>query len=157
MHRLPDGQTVFLKPKTAKGRRLVSLSPDAALTLRSHWEQQEVLRMMLGSVLSKDGLVFSKPDGSPLKPDTVTHAFLDIAHKAGLNGVRLHDLRHTHATLMLQQGIQPKIVQERLGHATIAITLDTYSHVLSGMQEEVVLRFDERLTQIQNSVEAGGN
>ncbi|NVM23772.1 MAG: tyrosine-type recombinase/integrase [Desulfobacterales bacterium] len=68
-----------------------------------------------------------------------------IARKAGLQGVRFHDVRHTHATLMLQQGIHPKIVQERLGHATIAVTLDTYSHVLPGMQEAAALRFEEGL------------
>ena len=68
-----------------------------------------------------------------------------IARKAGLQGVRFHDLRHTHATLMLQQGIHPKIVQERLGHSTIAITIDTYSHVLPGLQEAAAMRFEEGL------------
>jgi len=123
LHRLPGGKTVFLEPKTAKGRRSVSLSPNAVLSLKAHREQQEMLRAMRGSALSEDDMVFSQPDGSPLKPDTVSHAFIAIARKAGLGAVRLHDLRHTHATLMLQQGVHPKIVQERLGHANIAITL----------------------------------
>ena len=125
----------------------MALSPNAVLTLRDHRANQEQLRALLGITLTEDDLVFSKPDGSPLKPDTVIHAFLDIARRAGLNGVRLHDLRHTHATLMLQQGAHPKVVQERLGHATIAVTLDTYSHVLPSMQEEAALRFDKGLTQ----------
>lgn len=145
LHRLPGGVTVFLEPKTAKGRRAVSLSPNAVSSLRSHRAQQELLRAVMGGTLSEDDLVFSKADGSPLKPDTISQAFKDITRKAGLQDVRLHDLRHTHATLMLQQGVHPKIVQERLGHATIAVTLDTYSHVLPGLQEAAALRFDEGL------------
>jgi integrase len=145
LHRLKGGQTVFLEPKTVKGRRSIALGPAAVLSLRDHRKQQEQLRAMLGSVLRENDLVFSQPDGSPPNPDTVSRAFTNIMHKASLSGVRLHDLRHTHATLMLQQGIHPKIVQERLGHATIAVTLDTYSHVLPGLQEAAALRFDEGL------------
>ncbi|UCG84561.1 MAG: tyrosine-type recombinase/integrase [Dehalococcoidia bacterium] len=73
-----------------------------------------------------------------MKPDTITRSFLRIGRRIGL-----HDLRHTHATLMLKQNIHPKIVQDRLGHATISITLDTYSHVLPGLQEAAALKFDE--------------
>ncbi|MBI2872652.1 MAG: tyrosine-type recombinase/integrase [Chloroflexi bacterium] len=73
---------------------------------------------------------------SPCCPNTLTRAFLKLARLAGITGVRLHDMRHTHASLMLRQGVHPKIVQERLGHATVAITLDLYSHVLPGLQEE---------------------
>lgn len=71
-------------------------------------------------------------NGLPLDPDGVTHAFARTARAVGLSGVRFHDLRHTHTTLMLAQGIHPKIVSERLGHSSITITLDTYSHVLPG-------------------------
>ncbi|MDP6403290.1 MAG: tyrosine-type recombinase/integrase, partial [SAR202 cluster bacterium] len=77
----------------------------------------------------------------------VSHAFTRIAHHAGLRGVRLHDLRHAHASVMLRQGIHPKIVQERLGHSTIAITLDTYSHVTPGLQEAAALKFDQELAE----------
>lgn len=145
MHRLPGGQTVFLEPKTAKGRRSVALSPAAILALRDHKERQQGLRTFIGRILADNDLVFSHPDGSPIHPDIITQAFSRISRRAGLSGVRLHDLRHTHATLMLQQGIHPKIVQERLGHATIAVTLDTYSHVLPGLQEAAALRFEEGL------------
>ncbi|MBE0481465.1 MAG: site-specific integrase, partial [Dehalococcoidia bacterium] len=79
------------------------------------------------------------------KPDTISQAFLRISRLAGLKGVRLHDLRHSHATLLLQQGVHPKIVQERLGHATIAVTLDTYSHVLPGLQEAAAMAFEKGL------------
>jgi integrase len=75
-------------------------------------------------------------------PDEVTHAFARTAKAAGLSGVRFHDLRHAHATIMMANGVHPKIVSERLGHASITITLDTYSHVLPGLQEAAALAFD---------------
>ena len=96
--------------------------------------------------LSDDNLVFCQIDGKPLLPDSITQAWRNSARRTGLKGIRLHDARHSHASLMLKQGIHPKIVSERLGHATIAITLDTYSHVVPGLQEAAALRFDEALT-----------
>ncbi len=81
-------------------------------------------------------------DGSPLPPDTITHAWAKLAKKTGFSDVRLHDARHTHASLLLKQGVHPKIVQERLGHATISTTLDIYSHVAPGLQEAAATRFD---------------
>lgn len=88
-------------------------------------------------------LVFSREDGSPLRPNALTSAWIRLAKRAGLQGIRLHDARHTHASLMLRQGIHPKIVQERLGHSIIAITLDTYSHVTPGLQEAAANKFDD--------------
>ena len=82
-------------------------------------------------------------EGKPIDPCVLTHAFAKIVARAGLKGVRFHDLRHAHATLMLQQGVSVKIISERLGHSGVAITLDTYSHVLPGMQEAAVKKFDE--------------
>ena len=90
-----------------------------------------------------DDLVFSQLDGKPLLPDSVTHAWRNLARRTGLKGIRLHDARHTHASLMLKQGVHPKVVSERLGHATIAITLDTYSHVVPGLQEAAAEGFDK--------------
>lgn len=88
-------------------------------------------------------MVFCQPDGKPLLPNTVSHAWAKLARRTGLKGIRLHDARHTHASLMLKQGINPKVVQERLGHASIQITLDTYSHVTPGLQEAAANRFDD--------------
>ncbi|MCH8205632.1 MAG: site-specific integrase [Chloroflexi bacterium] len=147
MHKLRDGRIIFQEPKTAKGRRLVALSPTAVLALRAHREHQEADRAAVGDPLADDALVFSHLDGSPFLPDSVSHAFTKIVRRAGLKKVRLHDLRHAHASLMLRQGIHPKIVQERLGHSTIAITLDTYSHVTPGLQEAAALKFDEELAE----------
>ena len=98
---------------------------------------------MLGIERKESDYVFARFDGSLIDPDTITHAFADIMKQAGLPHVRFHDLRHTHATMMMEQGVNPKTVAERLGHASVVITLDTYSHVLPGLQEEAALKFEE--------------
>ena len=149
IHKLRDGRIVFQEPKTAKGRRLVSLSPTAVLALRAHREKHEADRASLGTTLADNALVFSQPDGSPFLPDTVSHAFAKIVRRAGLQGIRLHDLRHAHASMMLRRGVHPKIVQERLGHSTISVTLDTYSHVTPGLQEAAALKVDEELAEAE--------
>ena len=79
--------------------------------------------------------MFATGLGTPLEPGNVRRSWLRIVETAGLEGLRIHDLRHAHATLMLRAGVHPKIVSERLGHASVNITLDTYSHVLPGLQE----------------------
>jgi integrase len=144
-HQLRGGGIVYQEPKTAKGKRQVALSPTAVLALRAYREKVEVERDILGIPLTPDSLVFSHYDGSPMLANTITHAYLKIARGAGLQGVRFHDLRHTHATMMLKANVHPKVVMERLGHSTIAVTLDTYSHVVPGMQEKAALAFDEML------------
>ncbi len=97
----------------------------------------------MGIPLKDNDLIFSGLEGKPLLPDTVTHAWIELVRRIGLKGIRLHDARHTHASLMLKQGVHPKIVQERLGHASIQITLDTYSHVAPGLQEAAAAGFDK--------------
>ena len=145
LHQLRDGALIFRPPKTAKARRMIALPPSAALVLREHKQNQEGLRILLGVPSQGDDLVFCQADGKPLLPNTVTHAWVRLVRRIGLTGVRLHDSRHSHATIMLKQGIHPKVVQERLGHAGIQITLDTYSHVVPGLQEAAAARFDEGL------------
>ena len=147
LHQLKDGTFVFQEPKTTKGRRAVALSPASCLLMRAHREQREADAELLGQQLTRGTLVFSHVDGSPRAPATLTHAFRKLADRIGLRGVRLHDLRHTHASLLLRQGVHPKIVSERLGHANIQITLDTYSHLLPGLQEAAALKFDDSLAQ----------
>lgn len=145
LHVLSKGNVVIRPTKTAKSRRLVALSPSTTLVLQDHREKQEALRILSGTTLKDEDYVFSQPDGKPLLPNTVTHNWIKLARRTGLNGIRLHDARHTHASLMLKQGVHPKIVQERLGHASIQVTLDTYSHVAPGLQEAAAIRFDEML------------
>jgi integrase len=91
--------------------------------------------MELGASWQDSGFVFTRPSGAPIDPELVTKAFSKIAKASGFQGIRLHDLRHTHASLMMKAGINPKIVSERLGHSSIAVTMDIYSHVLPGLQE----------------------
>lgn len=153
MHCLPGGRIVFEQPKTSKSKRLVSLSSDAVLALRAHQETEEANLALADRSLEKDRLVFSQLDGSPFLPNTVTHAFGKIAKRVGLDGIHLHSLRHTHASIMLQQGVSPKAVADRLGHSTVTVTLDTYSHVTPGIKEEAARRFEEALGKIELTAE----
>lgn len=106
-------------------------------------------RCALGLTLQDDDLVFSQSNGKPLLPDSITVAWRKLAVRCGLKGIRLHDARHTHASLMLKQGVHPKIVQERLGHASIQVTLDTYSHVAPGLQQAAANRFDDIVLPVE--------
>ncbi len=145
LHQLHDRRIVFQEPKTAKGSRTIALSPSAVLGLREYRDHQTGDALLMGQPLTPETLVFSNPDGTPFLPDSVSQAFRIIAHRLGQDGVNFHSLRHSHASLMLKQGVHPKIVQERLGHSSIAITLDTYSHVAPGLQAAAAQRFDEAL------------
>ncbi|MFC2022744.1 tyrosine-type recombinase/integrase [Chloroflexota bacterium] len=143
LHQLRTGEIVIRAPKSAKGRRMVSLSPSAALLLQEHRDKQVAKGVMTGITLKEDDLIFSTLEGKPLRPNTVTRAWSVLATRCELKGIRFHDARHSHASLMLKQGVHPKIVQERLGHATISVTLDTYSHVAPGLQEAAAKGFDD--------------
>ena len=134
---------------------MVSLSPSTALLLREHKDRQSTQRFMLGKPLEDDDLVFSDHEGKPLLPDTVSHAWVKLMKRIGLEGIRFHDARHSHASLMLKQGVHPKVVQERLGHATISTTLDLYSHVAPGLQQAAAEGFDKVL--LVREKEAIGN
>jgi len=150
MHQLQDGSFVFTAPKSDKSRRTIALPPSAFLVLESYHKAREVECKMLDVTLKDSDLVFSTL-GKPLRPNTVSRAWGMLAAKAGIKVIRLHDARHTHASLLLKQGIHPKVVQERLGHSTIAITLDTYSHVAPGLQEAAAKRFDE-VTHVKSDI-----
>jgi integrase len=143
LHHLRTGEIIFRAPKTTKGRRMVSLSPSTAQLLHEYKENQEEHRASLGIPLDDDDPVFSDLEGKPFLPDTVSHAWVKLVKRIGLEGIRLHDARHTHASLMLKQGVHPKVVQERLGHATISTTLDLYSHVAPGLQQAAAEGFDK--------------
>ena len=129
---------------------MIALSPLTASVLREHREKQALERVMLGAQLKDDDLVFSDPEGKPLLPNTVTHAWIKLVRRTRLKPIRLHDARHSHASILLKLGTHPKIVQERLGHAGIQITLDTYSHVAPGLQEAAAARFEQAFTARYN-------
>ena len=145
VYRAKGGQSIIQAPKTAKGRRLVDLPPESVLVFKALRERQEADGLLQGFAVNEDTLVFRYRDGSPILPRGLTGAFTKIMLRAGLEGYRLHDTRHSHASVMLQQGESPKVVQERLGHARASITLDIYSHVTPGLQRGAALRFGEAL------------
>jgi integrase len=152
LHHLRTGEIVIRSPKSAKGRRMVMLSPSTSLLLQEHRDKQEVQRAMLAIPPNDDDLVFSDLEGKPLLPDTVSHVWAKLVKRTGLEGIRFHDARHTHASLMLKQGVHPKVVQERLGHATISTTLDLYSHVAPGLQEAAAAGFDKMVLPEKEAV-----
>lgn len=108
MHHLRDGSTVFRQPKKARSRRMITLPLSAGIVLRQHRDEHEAHRASLGMQWTDEDLVFCHWEGSPLLPDSVTQFWRRITRQPGLDGVRLHDARHTHATLMLKQGGQPE-------------------------------------------------
>jgi integrase len=134
--------------ETKSGRaRTVALTTLVIEELRRHKARQVQELLRLGIRQSDEMYVVAQADGRPLKPNSLTHEFARFIAGTALPKVRFHDLRHSHATHMLASGVHPKIAQERLGHATVAITLDLYSHVLPGMQADAASRVDEALRQ----------
>lgn len=123
----------------------MTLGPVALDKLRVHQDNQEQERVFAGERWQGYNLIFLSTVGTPLDPRRLRLVFKDLLKKAGLPDIRFHDLRHTAATLMLQQGVHPKVVQERLGHSSISMTLDVYSHVLPSLQEDVAEKLDALL------------
>jgi integrase len=124
------------EPKTARGRRPIALDAGTTALLREHRRRSLEDRMLVGPDFVDRGLVFHQPDGACLKPDAVSAAFVRRVRRIGLPRLALKGLRHTWATLALERGIHPRVVQERLGHSTIAITLGVYSHVAPTLHDE---------------------
>ncbi len=134
-------------PKTAGSARSVRLTGKAVGALRSHLERQLGEIDRVGSLYRENGLIFASETGEFLDRRYITtHRFKPLLKKAGLPGVRFHDLRHTCATLLLSENVNPKIVSEMLGHSSIAITLDTYSHVLPNMRDQAARAMEEALS-----------
>ncbi|MFC1947957.1 tyrosine-type recombinase/integrase [Chloroflexota bacterium] len=150
MQKLQKGGYIFNNPKTKKSKRMIQLSPASIAVLREHLRTQEIIREKIGKPLRSDDLVFSKLEGEPLRPNSVSRAWLNLAKKAGVKIIRMHGSRHTHASLMLEAGIHPKIVQERLGHSSISVTLDIYSRVKPQLQEAAALAFDKLVSPAYN-------
>src|SRR5262245_4693717 len=128
-------------PKSGRGRTL-ALPSLVVEELRQHRLRQTEALLKLGVRQSDHYHVVTRPDGEPLQPRSVTHAFEIFLGRRGLPRVRFHDLRHSHATYLLASGVHPKIAQGRLGHSSVAITLDLYSHILPGMQADAAGRVD---------------
>ena len=115
-------------------------------TLKRHRATQNKERLRLGSIWEDWGLLFCTERGTPLNSRKLTRCFKLLLKRAELPDIRFHDLRHTCATLLLGRGHHPKLVQELLGHASVAITLDRYSHVLPGMSDQTVAAMESALS-----------
>ncbi len=133
---------VFAEPKTSKSRRTVHLSHRAIATLKEHRIRQLEERLLIGSEWTDLDMVFPNYTGGMMHPGNVGAPFKKDLTAAGLPEVRFHDLRHTAATLLLSAGTHPKLVSEMIGHSSIAITLDTYSHVIPAMHQEAAATMD---------------
>ena len=127
--------------KTPTSRRSIDLDPRTVAELRRHRRRQLEERMATGQ-RGDDGYVFAKPGGSPIHPDLISQTFERAVAKLDIPRIRLHDLRHTHATILLQQNVHPKVVSERLGHSSVAFTMTVYQHVMPGLQAQAASAFE---------------
>jgi len=135
------GRVRLKPPKTGKGRT-VALPAMVVSELREHRRRQTEELLQFGVGLSDNVFVCAREDGKMLQPNSLYHAWMLFLATTDLPRIRFHDLRHSHATLMLKRNVHPKIVSERLGHSRVALTLDTYSHVLPNMQTEAAAAVD---------------
>lgn len=133
-------------PKTARGNRTIAIGPAIASTLRGWKRQQTAERLLTGEAWAdRDGLVVTNVDGSAPNPEAFSNLFVDLANRAGLPPIRLHDLRHSYATAALATGVPVKVVSQRVGHADVGVTLKVYAHVMPGDDEDAALRADSLL------------
>jgi integrase len=145
LRRVPGQAPSFGPPKTQKSRRRVELGPSVVEALSRHRMAQSDERWRAGQLWEDFDLVFPTHTGRPWLASNVTRTFGPLLERAGLPAIRFHDLRHTAATLMLGRGVHAKIVSDMLGHASISITLDTYSHVLPTMHREAARLMEDLL------------
>ncbi len=136
---------VLAEVKNDHHRRSIDVQPSAVATLREHKRRQNEARLLLGSEWQDNGLVFCTHRGRPLGHRNVSREYKRLVQRAGLPDVSFHALRHTNATLLLLQGVHPKMVQERLGHSTVSMTLDIYSHVLPRLGKEAAAKLEALL------------
>src|SRR5262249_49177987 len=139
-------------PKTKRSRRRIALPPSTCEALLCHWARQSKERLALGPAWHDRDLVFPNVVGNLTDPRSLRQRwFKPLLRAADLPPIRFHDLRHTAATLLLLEGVHPKVVSEMLGHASIAITLDLYSHVLPDMQREATVAMERALGTRESS------
>ena len=131
--------------KTKTARRAISLD-DTTLAVLAGWRQFQTAEFAAVGIINEEKWVFTDGDGKPIHPHAVYEAFVRIVHNAGIPAIRFHDLRHTHGSLLIKDGIPVNVVSERLGHPNIAFTRQTYQHVLPGMQADAA-RAVERLAR----------
>ena len=141
-----DSKLQLVEPKSARSRRTIVLPDVVRDALRAHRVRQAEQRLGVGAEWEETGFVFTTAFGKPLNDSNVTHMFQRHLARAGLPHQRFHDLRHACASLLLAQGVSPRVVMELLGHSQITLTLNTYSHVLPGLQKQAAAQMDPLLT-----------
>lgn len=141
-----DGEEVVDVPKTRRSRRTIDLDPDTTVMLERHQDEQRELLVRLGVTSPVGDRVFTNEIGDPIRPSSIGQAFGRLVASAGVPRIRLHDLRHTHASHLLMAGVNVKVVSERLGHASVSFTLDTYGHVMPGQQAQAAAAAASLLT-----------
>lgn len=137
------GRATFVEPKTARSRRTVPIPPSTRAVLSEHRRRQREEQMLFGLAFEAQDLVFCTADGRPLNPSSVCIRLHLTLKRLGLPQIRVHDLRHTAATHLLVRGVHPKVVQDLLGHSTIAITLDIYSHVMPSLARDATEHMED--------------
>jgi integrase len=138
-----DGKLQIAEPKTPSALRTVVLSQFAARCLQEHKKRQDAERLALGDSWQEHGLVFASSIGTPIEPRNVNRRWDELRQRAGLDGLRLHDLRHGCATFLLAQGVPARAIMDVLGHAEIGVTMNTYAHVLPVLRQEAADAIDE--------------
>ncbi|MBS45233.1 MAG: hypothetical protein CMH83_19090 [Nocardioides sp.] len=151
-----NGQRAWSSPKTKAGRRTIILDEECIAALRVHRARQAQEKLALGPGYNDEDLVTAQEDGSTISPTRITEQFRRLTRRAGLRHIRLHDLRHTYATLALEAGIHPRVVQEQLGHSHVSITLDIYSHVDVKMHQSAANLLATARREARDARAAGG-
>ncbi|TMC54240.1 MAG: site-specific integrase [Chloroflexi bacterium] len=142
-----DGVFQLVEPKTTRSRRTIVMPSTVLGVLAEHRGRQDLERDAAGPAWKEWGLVFTRPDGYPLDGTVVTHQFHRFLEQAGLPQRRFHDLRHSCATLLLAQGVSPRVVMEILGHSQIALTMNTYTHVVPDLRKDAAARMESLLNE----------
>jgi integrase len=143
-----EGRLQLVEVKTQRSRRRIALPAVALSALRAHQARQQEERLRAGVYWRESGLVFTTALGTPIEPRNAVRTFKRVLKQAGLPDRRFYDLRHTCASLLLAQGVHPRVVMEILGHSQISLTMNTYSHVIPQLQADAAQRMDDLLTDL---------
>lgn len=138
LQRTRTGGLTTLHTKTRASERRIALPTECVHSLKNHWDRQQEERRAVGTRWSDSGLVFTTPTSGPLDPANLTRRFGRLLNRAGLRRIRFHDLRHSTATLLLEQGVDLVVIKELLGHAHIGVTAGVYAHVRLRLQRQAI-------------------
>jgi len=145
------GTTITKQPKSKAGNRDISIGSEVVEVLRQAKAEYDRDKMVWGAGFHDGGYVIRQENGEPFRPDSITHKWRRFETKHGLSHIKFHGLRHSNATALIQAGVSPKVVQQRLGHADVTITLNTYTHVLPSMDQDAANKLDSMVFSTSDS------